>query len=223
MISIDYLRERLQRHGVVRTSRLAVSAVLDYLFDLRYGTDTLRWVEHQALDATSENLFHSSHYQPTKARPLLKLLRKLNLPRDAVFLDIGSGKGRALLIAALFGFKKVIGVEFSSQLCELAKKNVDAFAKIAKSHSPIEIVEADAANYRFRPEHNIFYFFNPFGAVVLEKVLDNIRASVQEAPRRIWLIYNNPKHHTVVDQSPLFPNGHTTYQLGGNEFKVYRT
>jgi len=193
MGSVEYLRDRLKRHGVLRTGKLAVSAVLDYLFDLRYGTDTLRWVEHRALDATSENLVRSSHYQPTKARPLLKLLRKLNLPRDAVFLDIGSGKGRALLIAALFGFKKVIGIEFSNQLCQLARKNVETFANIAKSHSPIEIVEADAANYDFRPEHNIFYFFNPFDAVILGKVLDTIRASVQEGSAKDLAHLQQPK------------------------------
>ena len=40
------------------------------------------------------------------------------------FIDIGSGKGRALILAGRLGFREAIGVEFSSNLHRIAEKNL---------------------------------------------------------------------------------------------------
>jgi SAM-dependent methyltransferase len=220
MNPIVWARDSIKRRGLLRTSQIAGSTACDFLFDLRYGTDTRRWVDAQELDTDSENKAHAVHYQATKARPFLKLLRSLSLPKDSVFVDFGSGKGRVLLLAAHHGFKRVVGVEFSPQLCALARSNIAAFSKVAPLASPIEVIEADATRFEIGAGLNVFYLYNPFDPPVLSRVLDNLRRSVESAPRKLWLIYNTPKHHELIHQSRLFGDG-VRHEIGGTEFTVY--
>jgi len=215
-----WARDSIRGRGLLRTSQIVGSTVADLLFDLRYGTDTRGWVDAQELDTDSENKAHAVHYQATKARPFLKLLHSLGLPKDSVFVDFGSGKGRVLLLAALYGFKRVVGVEFSPQLCELARRNIATFSKGTPLRSPIEIVEADATRFEIGADMNVFYFYNPFDPPVLSKVLDNVRRSVESAPRKLWLIYNTPRHHELIHQSGLFRDC-SCHEIGGTEFRVY--
>ena len=67
-------------------------------------------------------------YFPTRARHIKKILKTQIFPSKSVFVNIGSGKGRNLLIASQFNFKRVVGIEFSKEFCEIAKKNVDIFS-----------------------------------------------------------------------------------------------
>ncbi len=215
-----WARDSVRHRGLLRTSQIVSSTARDFLFDWRYGTDTRRWVEAEELDTNSENKSHAVHYQATKARPFLKLLRSLALPPESVFVDFGSGKGRVLLVAAHHGFKRVVGVEFSPQLCALARQNIATFSKVAVLGSPIEVVEADVTRFGITSDLNVFYLYNPFDPPVLSKVLANLRDSVKAAPRKLWLIYNTPKHHELIHQSGLFRDG-SFHEIGGTEFRVY--
>ena len=50
------------------------------------------------------------------AAELVEILADLGIYYpDCVFLDLGAGKGRALLLASQFPFKRIVGVEFSIQ------------------------------------------------------------------------------------------------------------
>lgn len=220
MNPISWARDSIRRRGLVLTSKVAGSVARDFLFDLRHGTDTGGLVQVSALDIDSENKFHAVHYQATKAWPLLKLLRGLNLPQDGAFVDFGAGKGRALLVAAHYGFKRVVGVELSAQLCALARRNVATFLQVSLLHSSIEIVEQDAALYPIDPGMNVFYLYNPFDATVLSRVVENIKGSVAVAPRKVWLIYNTPLHHDAIHQSGLFQEC-SFREIGGTEFRIY--
>jgi hypothetical protein len=51
-----------------------------------------------------------------------------------------------------------------------------------------EVVHADAADYEVQPDQNVFFMFNPFGPVVMQQVVQRIGQSLEEVPRRIWLI-----------------------------------
>lgn len=215
-----WARRSIQRRGFVQTSKVAESVIRDFLFDLIYGTDTRRLVQIEELDTTSENKNHAVPYQATKAKPFLKLLQRLKLPRQSVFVDFGSGKGRTLLIAARYGFQKVVGIEFSPQLCAVARRNAAVFPKAALKHSVVEVIEQDVALHPIDAEMNVFYMFNPFDGIVLSHVLENIRASLAASPRKVWLIYNTPRHDSVIEQSALFPEV-SSHEIGGTVFKVY--
>jgi predicted RNA methylase len=212
MNPLNWALESVARRGLVETFKAALSVVVDIGFDLRYGTDTMRWVEiHRQ---------HAESYRATKAAPLRSLMRKLNLPKGGVFVDLGSGKGRVLLIAAQLGFNRIVGVEFSGELCEIARENVKAFSRRTQLAARIDIVKSDVASYLIESEQSVFFMYNPFDGVVMARVLTNLRSSITRFPRRIWLIYNKPAHDEAVSKSDLF-SACQEFQIRGNRFKVY--
>jgi SAM-dependent methyltransferase len=210
----------VQSRGPVLTFKVALSVIIDLGFDLRYGTDTMGWVQVKTLDFESEHKGNAARYSATKSRPLQMLMRKLGLPRDGVFVDLGSGKGRVLLIAAQFDFKRIVGVEFSPELCDIARENVKTFTEKAQTIARIDVVEADVASYCIESEQNVFFMFNPFDKVVTDRLLANLHASVTQFPRKIWLIYNTPVHDEAVSKAELFC-ACQEFEITGNEFKVY--
>ena len=220
MNALGWAVRSTREKGVVQTIKIACNVAMDLRFDWKYGTDTMRWVERNALDTQSDNRSHSAPYRATKVGPLLQLLNRLDLPRDSTFLDIGSGKGRVLLIASQYGFRKVVGIEFSGELCAIARRNVELFCRKGNPRSAIEVIEADAVKHHFQADDRVFFMYNPFDGFILAQVLENLRSSLEENPRRIWLIYNTPRFHDVIKSAGLFQSD-SFYQIGGNHFRVY--
>lgn len=208
-----------REQGVGRTLTAARTLAYDYLFDLRHGLDTFSWVTRESLDALPTES-GTSRYQPTPVRPLRRLLHQLDLPRGGVLVDIGCGKGRVLLIAAEFAFREVRGLEYSPALCRTAERNCARYlARHARGVSH-QVLEVDARNYRFRYDETVFFLFNPFGPEMLAEVVDNIALSLQQSPRKAWLVYFNPRYREVVrDRSN--PAWERDCDVDGSRFAVF--
>ena len=222
MSALSWAIQSVRERGLVPTMKVAASAVADLSFDWRHGTNTMRWVEVSDLGAAGANRRYSVRYQATKARPLWTLLNSLDLPRSGGFVDFGSGKGRVLLMAALFGFSTICGIEFSPDLCECSRQNVEIFKRRSGVTTRIEVLLLDAALYPIQPDQAVFFMYNPFGDAVMTQVLANLRKSFEMARRQIWLIYNTPTCHDVILRSGLFQT-HSRREIGGTEFRVYST
>jgi precorrin-6B methylase 2 len=179
------LRRRSPREMV----QTALAVVEDWAFDWRYGVDTGGITPLKKLAIDSRHVAHGVHYAPTRVRYFRAVLRTLPIPQDSVFVDLGAGKGRLLLLAAQSGrFRKVVGVEFSAELCHVGEQNIRRFRRHCASHVGFEVVHADAADYEVQPDQNVFFMFNPFDHVVMQQVIQRIGQSLQEVPRPIWLI-----------------------------------
>lgn len=172
--------------GMVQT---ALAVIEDHAFDWRYGVDTRGITPLADLAIDSRHVAHGVHYAPTRVRYFRAVLRALPLPPGSVFVDLGAGKGRMLLLAAQSGcFGKVVGVEFSAELCRTAEQNIRRFQRHYAGNATFEVVHADAADYEVQPDHNVFFMYNPFGHVVMQQVVARVGRSLAAAPRRIWLI-----------------------------------
>jgi SAM-dependent methyltransferase len=213
--------DSVRRRGLVTTWKIAASALEDSLFDRRFGTETGGVVDSDRLESTLANRTHAVRYKPTKARPFVRLLSRLDLPAGCTFVDVGSGKGKVLLLAAQHPFRRVIGLEFSPSICAQARKNIGLFRRTTSLKAPIEIFEGDATQYSMAGDENVFFLYNPFDAVVLSQFLDNVRRSLLDHPRPMWFIYSVPLHAAVMEQSRLF-GVPATFDIQGNEFQVYR-
>jgi SAM-dependent methyltransferase len=191
----------LRDQGLGATVSTIHIKIVDYLFDLRYGTNTSSVAELTDLTINSENREHGVHYEASKVQPLRKLLKAISpmVPEDSVLIDFGCGKGRVLLIASEFGFKEVRGVEFSTELCKIARVNSDGYKSKTGVGTEFQIIEADAAKYDIRKDENVFYLFNPFDSEILKKVISNISESLLKYPRKIFVIYHKPKHKDIID------------------------
>jgi SAM-dependent methyltransferase len=212
--------ETTRKRGLLHTAQIARDIVVDFAFDWRYGTDTRRRIYTAQIATESANKIHSGIYQATRAQPLLRLLKTLPLPRDGTFVDIGCGKGRVLLIASECGFDKVLGIEFSGALCDAARRNVQLYARRSPLKSPIEVIEADAANHVFGSREKVLFLYNPFGRTVLQTVLTNVGASLRAHPRKLHVIYHNPVDRAVIEDCGLF-GACEEHTVGGSRFLVY--
>jgi precorrin-6B methylase 2 len=116
-------------------------------------------------------------------------MKHLTIQEDRdVFLDYGSGMGRVVVLAATYPFRKVIGIEVSSELNAIAKDNVRRAYKRLKCKD-IDLITGDAASYVVPPEVNYVYLYNPFRGETLSRVFDNIRKSLDVTDRKLTLIY----------------------------------
>ena len=204
--------------GVARTISIIANRIFDYHFDWKYKTDTRSKISLQDLTVTGENKEHGSFYQPTMALSFNRLLDTIPLPPESVLVDFGCGKGRVLLLAVLRGIKKAVGIEFSPELCAIARNNVSIVEQATGSRLNIAVVEGDVTHYEIEDDQNVFFFFNPFDDVVLEAVVENIQQSLHRTPRQIAIIYYNPVHSHILDNSFLPKN---SYLIGGEEYMLY--
>jgi hypothetical protein len=59
----------------------------------------------------------------------------------------------------------------------------------------------DARDYEFPNTPIVLYLFNPFPVYVMEKVIENLKQSLRENPREVYVIYNAPWERAVLDRS----------------------
>jgi SAM-dependent methyltransferase len=152
------------------------------------GADELKKMERKGIDIT-----HATIYMPVSYIFLEEIFQQLPVSVKDHFLDIGSGKGRAMCIAAHYGFKKVTGIDFSKELCDAAKDNL----AITQQRIPAlsyEIINNDAFYFKIPADVDCIFFFNPFDEIIMSGVADNILNSLQHHPRKMHIIYVNPLH-----------------------------
>jgi SAM-dependent methyltransferase len=192
--------------AVVRRAKDSVadrySRWLDARFDRRYGIDTCGIHENlAALGAGGEHLADAQPYEPIQFPVFRAIMRTCEIdPGSYTFVDFGSGKGRALVLAAQYGFKRMIGVEFAPGLHELAQRNVKAFHGRCPLAGCIELHCGDAVDLEIPDGDAFLWFYNPFGERVLRKVAANIERSYRARRRRLLIAYRNAVHSSVLDE-----------------------
>jgi len=214
------LLRSLRNTGVRGTVESCLAVLEDGAFDVRNRTDTHRTIDLSDLAIPEPNKLPGYRYEASRARALRSVLSTCEFPPASVFVDLGCGKGRAMLVASQFAFKRVVGVEVSRELCDIAAANVRTYRKRHRDAAPVDIIEADAVGYEVKPDENVFYLFNPFGRDMLRQVVRNISSSVASHRRPVWIIYNDPRCAGEIESSGAFVHLRTvTY--GANTFAVY--
>jgi SAM-dependent methyltransferase len=171
-------------------------------FDLLHGTDTSGHMSGAYFSAVSLSSIYTTGYVGATPSALTQALSALPLQhQDFTFVDVGCGKGRALLIADQFPFRHLLGIEISPELCEIARANVAVKAGLA---SRISITNEDAARVIYPEGPLLLFLFNPFLAPVLRRVLRNLERQLRHSPRPTCLLYEmNPRYINVLDSFPF--------------------
>jgi SAM-dependent methyltransferase len=124
------------------------------------------------------------------------VMRTLSISPTDGALDIGCGKGGAMITLAKYRFARVDGIEISSMLADVARRYLHR-AKVTNA----TIFCCDAAEFMNFDPYTLLYLYNPFPAVVVETVLDNLMVSLGRRPRQMTLIYKNPTCNDLVIKS----------------------
>jgi Histone methylation protein DOT1 len=138
-------------------------------------------------------------YEPSGWGFLARGLAGREVTRDDVFVDIGSGKGRVVCQAAQYPFRRVLGVEVSERLNEIARQNVDRILpRLACKH--VELITEDAARFDIPDDVTVVYLYYPFTGETFSSVVDKLIASLDRRPRRLTVIYACPRRgEALVD------------------------
>ena len=189
----------------------------------RYGDMEFDW-EHR-VNTTSGTvgwharllgLFHSP-YQPTEPSLFCEMMASLPIAFDEfTFVDLGSGKGRTLLMASEYPFRKIVGVELIAGLHRAAQENIRDYRSPTQRCAQIEAVCADACEFPFPAEPLVLYLFNPLPESGLRRVIVNLESSLNAHPRALYVLYHNPLLGHVIGESAVF------VRTGGTEqYAIY--
>jgi hypothetical protein len=231
-----WFRDLAARQGGLAATRQLLAALWEFVRDStperrrrRYGDAEYDW-EHRvnttgAALAWRDRLlgvFHSP-YQPTESALFYEMIQALLEQshidlHDFVFIDLGSGKGRTLLMASDYSFRRIVGVELLPALHATATENLARYRSESQKCFVLESVCEDANDFVFPAEPIVLYLFNPLPEPGLRRVIGNLERSLQEHPRPVYVLYHNPLLGHVLNKSAWLR------MIGGtHQYSMYRS
>jgi len=219
-------KEGLARAGFWPTARSFSKALWEFLLEStpaqrrqRYGDAEYDWDYH--VDTTSATVnwrdrllgqFHSA-YQPTDPVLFREMMASLDFDFSKfTLIDVGSGKGRVLLMAADYPFRQVVGVELLPDLHQVAEKNLIAYRSESQKCFALKSVCADVCKFSLPAEPLLLYLFNPLPETELTQLMSNVEDSLHENPRDVYVLYHNPLLETVLEKHATFRKIKGTHQ-----------
>jgi len=207
------------RQGRLAATGQLLSALVEFVCDStperrrqRYGDAEYDW-DHRVNTTSAAvswrdrllGVFHSP-YQPTESVLFHEMIGALCAEdcfdfHDFVFIDLGSGKGRTLLMASDYPFRRIVGVELLPALSRAAQENRSKYQNASQKCFAIELICEDASEFAFPVEPIVLFLFNPFPESGLRRVIANLEESLREHPRKVYLLYHNPLLEHVLAES----------------------
>lgn len=215
------LHRSLRRHGAAATLRRIGALALrrrndeaflqdfvreqDGTFDQDFNVDTGGFVKINELETVGKNRADAGDYQATSSVLFREMMAKLDIDFPSfTFVDIGSGKGRAVLLAAAHPFRRVIGIEFAPELCEVARRNLVTYTG-PRLCEAIEIVCTDVDAYALPAGPTIFFLYNPFAGAMMERFAEKVLHHCAQSASPAYVLYCNPEQAQAFE-APGFAN-----------------
>ena len=213
----DWWRDHARAQGAPAAASLLLAELWGFVRDStpnrsrsRYGDMDYDW-EHR-VNTTSGTvnwrerllgIFYSP-YQPTDPSAFCEMMGALPTDfREYTFIDIGSGKGRTLLMASEYPFRKIVGVELITELHRAAEENIAAYQTQTPTAHGTAIVSVcmDACEFVFPATPLLVYLFNPLPEARLRQVMRNLEESWRKTSRPVWIVYHNPALESALAES----------------------
>ena len=151
---------------------LARKERVDQLFDNKYDIDTRGITPLADLQIAGRHRLYGVAHIASDPAEFSDALASLNIRHeDFIFIDLGSGKGRALLLALTLPFRRIVGVEFALELHRIAEANLIRFAATGTDVGRISLVHADATDFELPIEPLVIYMYNPFNDKVMSRIV----------------------------------------------------
>jgi hypothetical protein len=185
-------------------------------FDQIHGVETSGLVPATNLVTGHPNDEHVTAYYgvaPSILRTLIDLWRETPPPEPIYrysFIDIGAGKGRAMLVASELPFHQIVGIELNPTMASTARHNLDRWRQAHATDStaprlvPIHLLEQDALSFDFPSTPALVFLFHPFEAPVLKQLLRRIETQFAKRPGTLDILYVNAECRTLLDKHPAF-------------------
>ncbi len=188
----------------------AKDGLIRHPFDLEFGVRTSGLVAGRHLGRGHRHDRHATAYYavaPSVFQGILVRWRRCRplAPIDAyTFVDLGAGMGRAMLLAAAYPFRAVLGVELHPTLARIARRNLALWRSARRTHVPARIFCRDAAEFPLPAGPCVAFLFNPFGAPVLRRLLRSWSQSLANGEGKLDILYVNNEQENVLKREPGF-------------------
>jgi SAM-dependent methyltransferase len=217
--ALRWWKDIAARDGSIVATRQLVSAIVEFVREStperlrqQYGDSEYDW-EHRVNTTSAAvgwrdrllGIFHSP-YQPTESVLFHEMMAVLAEQAGFdfsrfIFIDLGSGKGRTLLMASDYPFLGIVGVELLPALHRAAQDNFAKYQNESQKCFTVESICADATEFAFPAEAAVLFLFNPFPEAGLRRVIANLERSLREHPRKAFLLYHNALLEHVLSES----------------------
>ncbi len=203
-----FLREVVRRGGLILKrdehalgAQEAVQPV--HPFDAQYGVETGGLVYGEELDTRRPEAYWATAYYGIAPSVFTAAMDRLALdwPRFT-YVDVGCGKGRALMLATRYPFHTAVGVELSPELARVATENLQRFRAEWQQPMPVEVVCGDATELALPHGPLVMTLYHPFAAPVMRRFLARVEQALRAESREIWLLYANPELDPMVSGTP---------------------
>src|SRR6201994_592980 len=173
-------------------------------FDQQYGVET-GGLLYELPSGHQHDAYNNGYFAvaPSVFHSIMQTLRDRQGVdyRRFSFVDVGSGKGRALLLASDYPFREIIGVELSPALDRVARANIARYTG-GRYRVPVSSIHGDAAVYQWPPSPLVIYMWNAFTGPVMEQVFHNLEASLAQLPRELYVVYIHPELEVMLEGLP---------------------
>jgi SAM-dependent methyltransferase len=137
-------------------------------------------------------------YSDSSGEDLDAVFQTFHISAEDAVLDLGCGKGGALITLCRYPFAHVDGLDISPAMVEIARRNLSRLG-ITKAR----LFCSDAEDFSELDQYTYLYLYHPFLEPVMQRVLDNACASLRRQPRRLTLVYKNPVCDALVREAGL--------------------
>jgi SAM-dependent methyltransferase len=162
-------------------------------FDAFFGVATAENVL-----TTADSLFvtdgDSTAYGGCQWLSVRSALSKLSPSDRETFVDIGAGKGKAVLIAARLGYRRALGIELDAALAAQGQRNVE-LARPKLKTPETEVLSVDALTWSIPNDVSVIFLFCPFLGNTFRQVTAAIIDAYDSAPRPLHIVYAVPWEH----------------------------
>jgi SAM-dependent methyltransferase len=205
---VKRVRWSLANRGVAGTMRSALmglgrrlrkqSVMPMHPFDVEHGTDTGGLIPGSELGVGHRHDLFIAGYSgvpPSGFTAAISRWRSEGLRHrieDYTFLDLGCGKGRAVLLASELGFREAVGVELNAGLAETARANTKIWTAAGRARSPIRIECKDATEIEWPSGPCLVYLYHPFTEPVMLTVVEAMRERFGDKRDELEIVYQKP-------------------------------
>jgi hypothetical protein len=187
-------------------------------FDRKYGVETSQVIPTELLGAPDATLPYATRCESIAEKLFRQEISQVRTEfTQFTFIDYGSGTGKSLLLACMYRFHQIIGIEFSEKACHICENNLRMFSSASRITAYVEVVCADAVSYVPPAVPSVFFFYNPFRGELMGKVVAAIENSLRSDPRPAWIVYCNPDCAHYIDSGSMFD-----LVASGRRFRVYK-
>jgi SAM-dependent methyltransferase len=191
-------------HGKAPGTVAPVPASGHASFCIRFFDGAQGWIFDRLLGVSTRGIYITGNsvftggddcaYAACQWLPVRRALKDLAPGPSDVFVDLGSGKGKALLIAGQLSYRRVVGVEIDEKLVQYSRSNIKRVRPRLRAQE-VDSLTASVLEWPIPDDTSVVFMFNPFIGDTFRAAVAQIFKSYDRRPRGLHIVYLYPWEH----------------------------